>query len=173
MDQTLLKTLFNYDPYTGIFKRINRLKCNGELSPCDFVGKAKSTYGYLQYTIKGKTYDVHRLIFMYMDGSFAETDIDHIDGDRLNNKWNNLRKVSRETNLRNVGKRKTSHKGVTGVGLQKSSKKWKVWIGKKYQKCGFNTFEEALHHRKTMEKELGYTEGHFVREVWDGNKNKS
>jgi hypothetical protein len=87
IDFELIRKLFDYDPDTGVFKRVGRLKCNGEIIACDFIGNTKSTHGYLQYTVKNKTYDVHRLIFLYMDGEFPDCDIDHIDGNRVNNKW--------------------------------------------------------------------------------------
>lgn len=165
LTQELITKLFHYDKETGIFKRIGRLKSNGEITPCDFVGKATSTHGYLQYTVKNKTYDVHRLIFLYVTGKFPENDIDHIDGNRINNKWDNLREVTRAINLRNVGKRGENSSGVTGVGFHKQSGKWRVFIGSHF-KCGFSTIEEAIEYRKSKEIELGYSEDHFKREVW-------
>lgn len=163
--QELILKLFHYDPLTGILKRIGRLKSNGDITPCDFVGSAKSTHGYLQYTVKNKTYDCHRLIFLYMEGEFPNCDVDHIDGDRTNNKWENLRKVTREENLRNVGMKNTPRYGVTGVGIHNPSGCWRVWISY-HQKSGFKSFEEAVAYRKMKEKEMGFTEQHFNREVW-------
>jgi len=166
IDAALVRSLFHYDPDTGVFKRIGRLKCNGEITSCDFVGTARSTHGYLQYTVKDKTYDVHRLIFLYVDGEFPECDIDHIDGNRLNNKWSNLRKVTRSENLRNVGKKQENKYGFTGIGVHTQSGKYRVFIGS-HHKSGFDTLEEAVEYRKRLEKEMGYTDDHFKREVWN------
>jgi len=44
----------------------------------------------------------HRVIFLWMTGRWPEGVIDHIDGNRLNNKWENLRDVSQTTNIYNT-----------------------------------------------------------------------
>lgn len=166
LTQELITKLFHYDEETGVFKRVGRLKSNGEITSCDFIGSATSTHGYLQYTVKNKTYDVHRLIFLYMEGIFPENDIDHIDGNRLNNVWSNLRKVTRSENLRNVGKKTENKYGTTGIGFIESSGKWRVFIGS-HHKAGFDSIEDAIEYRKKKEIELGYSDQHFKREVWN------
>lgn len=161
--QELLRKIFHYDPETGVFKRIGRLKCNGQVTPCDFVGTATSTHGYFQYTVKNKTYDVHRLIFMYAEGEWPPEDVDHINGNRQDNRWVNLRLVSRRDNLRNSGKEVTSESGHRGVG--RFQKGWRVWIGDEH-KAGFKTKKEAIAYRLSREIALGYTDGHMRREGW-------
>lgn len=167
IDYELIRKLFHYDEQTGVFKRIGRLKSNGEISKCDFVGKATSTHGYLQYTVKDKTYDVHRLIFLYVYGKFPDCDIDHIDGNRLNNKLSNLRAVSRTENLRNVGRKsRQSKSGHLGVGLNNTTGKYRVWISNLFFD-GFLTLEDAISFRKAKELELGFSEHHFKRSCWN------
>lgn len=166
LNQELIHKLFHYDPETGIMKRIGRLKKGGKIIPCDFVGTAKSTHGYLQYTIKDKTYDVHRLIMLYVNGEFPEKglDVDHVDGDRLNNAWNNLRLVSRSDNLKNVGQR-PSTSGITGVGFNNKTKKWRVWIQEDFYD-GFTTSEEASEFRRLEEIKRGFSSTHGRRNIW-------
>lgn len=166
IDQDLILKLFSYDPETGVFKRIGRLKSNGLISKCDFVGVATSSHGYLQYTVKDKTYDVHRLIFMYINGEFPNCDVDHIDGNRRNNRLTNLRLVSRSENLKNVGIKTIPKSGHTGVGWNHKTNKWRVWIQNDHYD-GFKSLEEAISFRKTEEASRNFSKDHFKRKVWD------
>lgn len=168
IDQKLLHQIFNYDPDTGVFKRIGRILPNGKIRECDFVGSAKSTHGYLQYTVKNKTYDVHRLIMLYVNGEFPNCDVDHINGDRVDNRWCNLRLVSRSENLKNVGKKHEAKSGIPGVGFNKRTNKWRVWIQSDFYD-GFQTKDEAAAFRKSEEIKRGFSEDHMVREVWGEN----
>lgn len=61
-----------------------------------------------------KAYRVHRLIWLYMEGYFPET-IDHIDGCGTNNRFNNLRDVSRSDNQKNLRLCSNNTSGFTGV----------------------------------------------------------
>lgn len=167
IDQELLKKLFYYDPISGVLKRIGRLTSSGKVLPCDFVGKATSIHGYYQYTVKDYTFDAHKLIWMLVTGTWPAQDIDHINGDRRDNRWSNLREVSRTYNLRNVGKKTEPKHGH--VGIYPLGKKWRASIGAE-QKAGFATKEEAIARRVAKEKELGYGDNHYKREVWNGKE---
>lgn len=58
----------------------------------------------------------HRLAWLYVYGEWPNGDIDHIDGDRLNNRIANLRDVSRRVNLENQRRPKACNKsGFLGV----------------------------------------------------------
>lgn len=70
--------------------------------------------GYLIIRIKGCNYYAHRLAWLIIKGRWP-TEIDHIDLDKSNNKWDNLRECSRTQNLAN---RKQYHRKV-GTGLPK------------------------------------------------------
>lgn len=152
IDQNLIRNLFDYDPETGVFKRVGRMVRGGKIKPCNFVGKAESTHGYYQYTVKSKTYDVHRLIFMYVEGAFPSCDVDHIDGDR-------------KENLKNSSRKSKPKSGVHGVGRQRRGG-WRVWVGGS-QYCGFASIEDAETFRLEKVESLGYSEGHLQREPWD------
>jgi hypothetical protein len=167
IDQDLLRKLFAYDAESGVFKRIGRLKRGGQVVACDFVTNSKSTHGYYQYTIKDHTFDVHRLIWMWVHGKWPDGDIDHINGNRQDNRWENLRVVSRTENLRNTG-RKTEPK-YGHVGVYAHGKTWRVSIGAE-GKAGFVSYEEAVAYRQKRERELGYSENHYKREVWREEK---
>jgi hypothetical protein len=112
------------------------------------------TKGNCHYAIRGLWYDgkchtvyMHRLI---LDGAATDMDIDHIDGDGLNNTRNNLRVVTHQENMMNRHKRVGSSK-YKGVHFDNSSRNKKVWRaqirynGKLANLGRFYTEEEAAH----------------------------
>lgn len=67
------------------------------------------------------TYLLHRVIWVMKNGSVdPDNDIDHIDGDRLNNKIDNLRECSKSDNSRNLRKKANNTSGVTNVSRQQT-----------------------------------------------------
>lgn len=101
--------------------------------------------GYLQVGIKGKYYKNHRLIFLMHHGYLPDL-IDHADGNRQNNRIENLREATRSQNNYNkkIGKSNTS--GVKGVSWRPDSKKWRarIYVEKNPIVLGmFDTIEEA------------------------------
>ena len=83
--------------------------------------------GYREATFDGHRYLLHTLIFAYHHGYFPKM-IDHIDGDRLNNRIENLRECSYKENGYNSKKRIDNTSGHKGVSWSKSTNKWTVRI---------------------------------------------
>jgi len=121
-----------------------------------------NTTGYPQARINGIMVCAHRLAWLIMTGTFNETDIDHIDGNKKNNKWSNFRLVNRSENCRNKSKRSDNSSGITGISLKKSSGKWQAYIyHERHIHLGyFDSIEEAIKVRKEAEKNYGYHENH-------------
>lgn len=72
--------------------------------------------GYLQLSYLGKETLYHRAVWHIHYGSWPSADLDHKDGDRLNNEVSNLREVSHSENMQNkVSAHKQSKTGVLGV----------------------------------------------------------
>ena len=91
----------------------------------------------------------HRVIWKMMTGAEAE-EIDHIDGNRSNNSWSNLRSVSASINRRNAARRSDNKSGVTGVWWNAQKQKWQaaISLGGKQKHVGFfDTIEEAERNR--------------------------
>ena len=125
MTQTRLMELLDYDPDTGIF--INKVtRRNATMGST--VGWMNKPGGYLRARVEGKVYMLHRLAWLYVHGNLPLIHIDHIDGDKLNNRIANLRLASRSENLRNRGKQSDNTSGWCGVSLNKDTGTFKAFI---------------------------------------------
>ena len=99
--------------------------------------------GYLKITILKKQYYAHRLIFFWHKGYFPK-EIDHIDGNKLNNKIENLRETTSSQNKANIKIRKNNSSGYKGVTFHKRDKKWQSCIGSKYQIIYLGSFDNVI-----------------------------
>lgn len=113
MLQEQLKAVLRYDPETGIFTRLS----NGAIA-----GSIK-TKGYRYIGIGSRRYRAHRLAFLYMTGSMPKQ-VDHKNGIRDDNRWENLRDASHSQNCQNAITRKDNTSGVKGVFWHKDKKYW-------------------------------------------------
>lgn len=94
------------------------------------VGKeagCKNSHGYCVVRVNGILYGIHRIIFLMHHGYLPEY-IDHADGDRLNNRIENLRQATNIQNSYNRGKQSNNHSGFKGVHWKKQIKHWAVEI---------------------------------------------
>lgn len=154
LTQEKLKELFDYNPKTGDFTRkvsnSNRVKI-GDIAGC------LHHKGYLNISINGKTYQSHRLAFLYMEGYFPENGIDHIDRNKINNSWNNLREVSQSCNMRNQKININNKSGITGVCWHKGGKKLMAHIKIQKQKIHLGLFDNLTDAAKARwEAEVKY-----------------
>jgi len=146
---------FSYNKKTGILRRKT---ATGTAKIGDIVSY-KTPNGYLSVSFKNKKYQVHRLIWFGMTGYFPENDIDHINRIRDDNRWKNLREVSKQCNARNCNISKNNNSGITGICWNKSKNKWAVQImvnRKKYYIGRFKDFDEAVCHRLAVEQCLNW-----------------
>ena len=107
------------------------------------VGSLK--HGRPSTKINKKDYYLHRLIFCMHYGYFPEM-VDHIDGNILNNKIENLRGCNKFENARNSKRPITNTTGVKGVQWKKDKNKFKVeiWVDKKPRFFGYyDSLDEA------------------------------
>ncbi len=118
-----LRKLFVYCPETGVLTRRVGLK-KGKAAESVITHSGKK---YFRVSVNGKTYPVHRIIWVYMFG-VVPNEIDHINGNGLDNRLCNLRNVDRSENCRNQRLFRTSTSGYTGVCWCKKTKKWMAYI---------------------------------------------
>ena len=91
--------------------------------------------------IKAKCFKAHRLVFLYHHGYLPEC-VDHIDGDKTNNKIENLRAATKEENCHNQKIRSTNKSGYKGVKWVEHCKKWQVEVCKNYKQLRFGMYED-------------------------------
>ena len=144
LTQQRLKQLLRYDPETGLFWWVVPRRGVQMHRP---AGRANAAgHGYCEIGVDGKLYRTHRLAFLYMEGELPDGDVDHIDRNRVNNSWANLRLASRSENCANTETRANNTSGHPGVVWDKTRGKWRAQIrlgGKKTNLGRFLTFEEA------------------------------
>ena len=123
-----LKEFLDYNPDTGIFTWKKQVAPNIKVG--QKAGVMHSWTYYIIITFKNREYYAHRLgYYMYHGIDPLEKLVDHIDGDRSNNKINNLRLASKSENGRNrVNLSSNNTSGVIGVCWDKNAKKWKAYI---------------------------------------------
>jgi hypothetical protein len=83
--------------------------------------------GYIQICVDKKLHNAHRLMFMLHCGWVPEL-IDHVDGNRANNKIDNLRAATWSQNLQNMKLRPTNKSGCKNVSWSNSRQKWAVQL---------------------------------------------
>jgi len=111
-------------------------------------------------------YDIHRLVAIaFCDNNDNLNVVDHIDRNKHNNLYSNLRWVSSSTNNKNAKLRIRNNFGYNGVHYSNKKEKWIASyndLNKVRHRKSFNTKEEALTYRKEMEQLNGYTIGIIV-----------
>lgn len=159
IDKDRMLELFNYNPDTGILsvKSIRKGDRRSEIgSEAGFESSVKnSKLKYRRTEIRSTSYKVHRIIYVMMTGEQPEN-IDHIDGNGLNNRWDNLRSVTRSENMRNCKQRTDNTSGVKGVSYYKQTKRWLAKItndeGKRMNLGYFKVKQDAINARMEAEK---------------------
>lgn len=100
-----------------------------------------------------------------MTGRWPKADIDHINHKRTDNRWSNLREVSRQDNLQNRRPGRLCHFGIMGIIRSPNGKKFRAQIGdgKTRQYLGtYEDFFEACCVRKAAENRMGYHPNHSI-----------
>lgn len=161
LTQQYLRELFSYDPETGVLtNRVTRSRAKAGAE----AGSIKRTRGkvYRQVVIEQKWVPTHRLIWMHVTGEFP-AQVDHIDGDGLNNRFSNLRSVTQMENCMNQRLRHNNKSGHTGVIWNKSARKWRALIRSEYRLVylgSYSNIEDAIAARQAANVKYGFHENH-------------
>lgn len=142
LTQERVKELFDYDYENGCLLRKEDNHGRIVNRPC---GHKSAAYGYVG--IDGKSYRVHRVIWLLVYGTWPEHEIDHIDQNKLNNRIENLRPTTRSENMRNIKMHRDNSSGYPGVSWDKKAWKFRADIradNKNIYLGYFNTAEEAF-----------------------------
>ena len=176
LTQDLLNEIFSYDAKTGVLYHRDRPRWmftkgykGGETSWRTFntqnAGKPICNLngeGYLRVNIGGKRYLAHRIIWMMVHGEWPE-EIDHINGNRADNRLCNLRAVNRQENMRNLACRSDNTSGHTGVSYSKRDDVFVAYItvdGHAKVIGRYATAEQAAEARAKAQDEAGFHPNH-------------
>jgi hypothetical protein len=131
-----LRELLDYNPETGLLTR---------LVPPKRVTGSPSKRGYIELFLLGSKFRAHRLAFLYMTGDWPRYEVDHIDGNKGDNRWANLRDVPKKTNQENRRIATKSNKlGILGVCCTRGRYMASIQENGKKRTLGrFPTAEEA------------------------------
>lgn len=138
MTTELVRELLDYDPATGICRW--RVACNttsttrqiGDIAGSLMPPTRNGGGGYLTVWIEGRAYKLHRLIWLHVTGQWPDPEVDHINLNRANNRWTNLREATRSQNSANSPgwRKRQGLKGAYRVNKNRGDKKcgWVSYI---------------------------------------------
>lgn len=115
-----ISELINYNPNTGLF---TWKKSRGGKVANSICGRI-DTSGHRQITINNRSYLAHRIAIFIKNGSWPKNQIDHINGNKDDNRIINLRECSASQNQQNSKKRIDNKSGVKGVSWHNGRKNW-------------------------------------------------
>lgn len=136
-----VRSVFDYDAESGVFafkyQETARAQWNGKCA-----GKSagwRMTSGYIGISVGGRQCLAHRLAWLWMTGEWPALDIDHINGERDDNRWCNLREATRRQNIANSHPSNRNSSGVKGVSWCKRRNKWRATIRRndRYESLGY------------------------------------
>lgn len=124
LTQARLKEVLRYDIEDGSFRWI---KSAGAVKAGNIAGSVTDR-GYLSIGVDMRQYRAHRLAWLYMTGSFPVDQTDHINRNRLDNRWVNLREATSAENKRNRALQANNTSGSNGVVWNARNRKWVAQI---------------------------------------------
>ena len=139
-----LKERLSYDPLTGVLSRT----CHWNPRHKDDMAIGYyDSYGYLKLNVGGVRHGAHQVIWFIMTGKWPDMEIDHINGDPSDNRWENLRHVSHQENLSNRANLPSDNKtGAVGVCWVKGKEKFRAYhtqFGKQTHIGYFGSIKDA------------------------------
>lgn len=172
-EPALLRKLLRYEPETGKLYWLERtLEMFPHARACiswnaRFARKEALTSldrkGYRRGAIFNKFYAAHRVIWAIVHGEWPPEQIDHINGDKQDNRLGNLRAVSNSENLKNQKRPKNNTSGIIGVYWNKQLVAWHAQIkinGKKKHLGTYQCIGAAAAARASADLKHGFHRNH-------------
>lgn len=122
--------------------------------------------GYLYGPINRIKIKAHRVAFAMHHGRWPKNFIDHINGNRTDNRIANLRDVTRSENMRNASLSRKNASGFCGVTFDKQVNKWKAQIGidGRCRNLGvFHSKQDAIDARINANQLYGFGDRHGLK----------
>lgn len=136
-----VRELLHYDLDTGVlsWKAAFRGFAAGQRA-----GFLHAKTGYWRIGLDGEKHLVHRVAWLWITGAWPVADIDHINGDRTDNRLFNLRSVDRRTNIENQRKAPAgSRSNLIGAQWHKGAGEWRSKIRSKGKEINLGAFPTA------------------------------
>ena len=154
--------LFRYDYETGVLYW--RWRVNSRVPKTLEAGTQRNSDGYLNVSVHGRRYLVHRVVMLMCYGFYGEgLEVDHINHVRNDNRLVNLRFVTRRENQRNKSVSSKSTTGVTGVYFYKRLQKYiaRIRVNREFIHLGvFDTLEGAAEARRQADRKYKFNNNH-------------
>lgn len=155
--QDSLQNVFIYNKVTGdlVYKNDSLSGLQGQ------IAGYPHSQGYISVAIGGTEYLAHRIIWMMQVGKWP-VQIDHINHDRSDNSWKNLREVKPRENQMNMSLRKNNSSGIQGIRILPSGK-FCAYIMANRKQISLGSYEkldEAISARKEAEIRYGFHSNH-------------
>lgn len=179
LTQEIVRELLDYDPNTGVLtwkerspslfncvKHSEEWACKRWNNRCAGkpAGSLMSSNGYWRVSIFGRYYLAHRLVWLYVTGNFPNHHIDHKNGCRIDNRFDNLREVLPAQNSKNRRMNSRNTSGFTGISFNKSNCLWIAYGWKNNKRAYLGSFKTPeMAHLAYSEFCLanGYTDRHI------------
>lgn len=136
-----IRNLLNYDADTGVFTWREAAGRWGRIRAGTVAGGVNKIHGYREISIGGKLYKAHRLAWLYMTGEWPKEEIDHINRNRADNRFVNLREATTAQNLYNKNLYRSNTSGFVGVHWRKNCGKWQARIGVNGKRISLGHFD--------------------------------
>lgn len=164
-----LRSRMSYDPLTGALSwlRQDASDRSTKIWNSRFAGKAaltsKDTHGYYRGGFGGRQFLAHRVCWALHYGEWPSGNLDHINGDRSDNRIANLRQVSVGENCKNVSRKSSNKSGLSGVWWCQRVGKWHAYVtltGKRKHLGSFAEKFDAILVRLMAQREMGFSARH-------------
>lgn len=156
--------VFRYSPNSGqVWRFIERSGAIAVRRPHWRETGLSGTMGYATIRVGSRKILAHRLIWRICTGEWPPLDIDHVDGNRRNNRLANLRVVDRSANMKNARRPSDNKSGAVGVCWNLKRKKWAAQIGsggRVFFLGYFDSFHDAIAARKAAQKQYDFHSNH-------------
>lgn len=157
--QERLKELLSYDPLTGVFlwKTPRRHGWVGKRAGCLHHS------GYRCIVVDGRFYWAHRLAWVWMTGQQPPPQVDHVDRDKDNNTWLNLRAATASQNRANAKVNSNNRSGLKGVSYFPRHGTWGAYIKKNGHKIWLGSFASPDAAHAAYAEAARQVHGEFAR----------
>lgn len=148
LDAESARAALSYDPATGslIWRRRSDVSSRWNTKHAGKTAGFIMAGQYRMLTLHNKMLTAHRVIFLLQAGRWPAHQLDHINGDKQDNRWSNLREATPQENMWNRTPRPQNKTGFRGVCWNRKARKWEAKIrlnGKSVYLGLFDTPEAA------------------------------